>query len=157
MAEENNEAPQIRMSMITQFVRDLSFENILAQKGSTASEITPNVQVAVNLDARKRDQEHQYDVQQKVRISSTNTVNDETLFVIELDYATIFHVEGLAENQLHPFLLVECPRMMFPFIRRIVADVARDGGLPPLNLDVIDYLELYRKNAAKLAETQAQA
>lgn len=80
-----------------------------------------------------------------------------TLFILELDYAGVFHIENVPEEQMHPFLMIECPRMLFPFLRRIVHDVTRDGGFPPLNLDNIDFVQLYRQDMARRAEAQAQA
>ena len=67
------------------------------------------------------------------------------LFVLELDYGGVFQIENIPDDQLHPYLLIECPRMLFPFLRRIVSDITRDGGFPPLNLENIDFLKLYRQ------------
>lgn len=146
-----------RMSIATQFVRDLSFENVLAQRG-TGGEVSPDVQVSVNLDAKKRSTEHQYEVATKLNVTSKNKGSGEMLFVMELDYVGIFHVENVPEDQLHPFLLIECPRMIFPFIRRIVSDVTRDGGFPPLNLENIDFIQLYRNEIARRqSETGAKS
>lgn len=145
--------PQLTMRILTQFVRDLSFENVLAQRG-TGGEVQPDVQVAVNLDAKKRTTEHQYEVACKLKITSRNKAAEEPLFVLEMDYVGIFHIEGVADEQLHPFLMIECPRMIFPFIRRIVSDVTRDGGFPALNLDNIDFVQLYRQ---EIARRQAQS
>ena len=158
MAEQENgaaaqETPQVRMHIMTQFVRDLSFENVLAQRG-TGGEVQPDVKVAVNLDAKKRSTEHQYEVATKLNITSRNKESEETLFVLEMDYVGVFHVENVPEEQLHPFLLIECPRMIFPFIRRIVSDITRDGGFPPLNLENIDFVQLYRN---EIARRQAEA
>ena len=74
---------------------------------------------------------------------------------MELEYGGVFHVEGVAEDQLHPFLLIECPRLLFPFIRRIISDVTRDGGFPPLNIDTVDFLALYRQELARRAAADA--
>lgn len=152
MAEQENGAaeqkPQVKMNTLTQFVRDMSFENILAQKG-TGGEVQPDVTVGVNLDAKKRPTDHQYEVTMKLNIDSKNKGNEEPLFLLELEYAGVFHIEGVPEEQLHPFLLIECPRMIFPFVRRIVSDVTRDGGFPPLNLENIDFVQLYRKEIAR--------
>ncbi|NCQ23416.1 MAG: protein-export chaperone SecB [Rhodobacteraceae bacterium CG17_big_fil_post_rev_8_21_14_2_50_63_15] len=157
MAEHENGAaqpvPQVRMSTMSQFIRDLSFENVLAQRG-TAGEVQPDVQVAVNLDAKKRSVEHQYEVSVKLTVTSRNKGVNETLFVIEMDYVGVFHIEGLPEDQLHPFLLIECPRLLFPFIRRIISDITRDGGFPSLNLETIDFMQLYRN---EIARRQAQS
>lgn len=158
MAEENGagaEAPQVKMQVLAQFIRDLSFENMVAQKGLSGSEMQPEIQVAVNLDARQRPQPNTYDVITKFKVTSTNKANNETLFLIELDYAGVFHVEGVPGEQLHPFLLIECPRLLFPFIRRIISDVTHDGGFPPLNIDNVDFLQLYRQEMARRAALAA--
>jgi preprotein translocase subunit SecB len=138
-------------------VRDMSFENMVAQKGLTAAEVQPDIQVAVSLDARKRAQDHQFDIITKFKVTSKNKVNGDTLFLMELDYGGVFHVEGVPEEQLHPFLLIECPRLLFPFVRRIISDVTRDGGFPPLNIDTVDFLALYRQELQRRAQTQPQA
>ncbi len=153
MADEDNgaAAPQMRMSVLAQFVRDMSFENLVAQKGLTGGEVQPDIQVAVSLDARKRAGDHQYDVITKYKVTSKNKANGDTLFLMELDYGGVFHVEGVPEDQLHPFLLIECPRLLFPFCRRIISDVTRDGGFPPLNIDTVDFLALYRQEIARRA------
>lgn len=151
------EAPQVKMNILAQFVRDLSFENILAQKG-IQGEVNPDIQVQVNLDAKKRAAEHQYDVVTKIEVSSKVKDTDQQLFLLELEYGGVFHIEGVPEDQLHPFLLIECPRMTFPFVRRIVSDVTRDGGFPPLNLENIDFVTLYRNEIQRRqAEAAAQA
>lgn len=162
MAEETNgaaqaAAPQIKMQVLAQFVRDMSFENMVAQKGITGNDVQPDVQVGVSLDARKRTADHQFDVITKYKITSTNKANGDTLFLLEIDYAGIFHVEGVADEQMHPFLLIECPRLLFPFVRRIISDVTRDGGLPALNIDTVDFLALYRQELARRAEVQKPA
>ncbi|WP_324752887.1 protein-export chaperone SecB [Roseovarius sp. Pro17] len=161
MAEQENGAdsgeqqPQIKMQVLTQFVRDLSFENILAQRGA-GGEVHPDVTVNVNLDAKKRSAEHQYEVIAKLRINSKNKETEDDLFLLELEYAGVFHVENVPEDQLHPFLMIECPRIMFPFFRRIVSDVTRDGGFPPLNMENIDFVAIYRNEIARRQADQEQ-
>lgn len=152
MAEESANgaaAPQIRMQVLAQFIRDMSFENLVAQKGFQGGEMQPDIQVGVSLDARKRPVEHQFDVIAKFKVTSKNKVTDETLFLMELEYGGVFLVEGVPDEQLHPFLLIECPRMLFPFIRRIISDVTHDGGFPPLNIDNVDFMALYRQEMAR--------
>ena len=151
MAENGTDAaqaPQIRMNVLSQFVRDLSFENILAQKGASG-EVVPDVKVTVNLDAKKRPADHQFEVSMKLGVDSSVKDSDHKMFLMELEYAGVFHIEGVPEEQMHPFLLIECPRMLFPFARRIVSDVTRDGGFPPLNLETIDFLSLYRNELTR--------
>ena len=149
-AEAPAAAPQITSRVLAQYIRDMSFENILAQKGVTG-DAQPEIQVQVNLDARKRKVENQFEVITKLNITSKTKEKGDPLFVLEIEYAGVFHVEGVPEDQMHPYLLIECPRITFPFLRRIVSDVTRDGGFPPLNLETIDFLALYRSELARRA------
>jgi preprotein translocase subunit SecB len=152
-ASPTPDAPaQIRMQVLAQFVRDMSFENAFAQKGMQGGEVQPDVQVQVSLDARKRAAEHHHEVTIKFKITSKNKANSETLFLLEVDYGGIFLIDGVPDEQLHPFLMIECPRLLFPFVRRIISDVTRDGGFPALNVEMIDFLALYRQNLARRAE-----
>ncbi len=157
MADDTGAAPQgvpqIRMQVLAQYIRDLSFENALAQKGLTQpGEVRPDIQVQVSLDAKQRPQPGQFEVSQKYKITAKNQAGGDTLFLLEIDYAGLYAIEGVPAEQLHPFLLIECPRMLFPFVRRIVSDMTRDGGFPPLNLDAVDFLQLYRNEMARRAQ-----
>ena len=153
--ENGATAPQVKMQVLAQFIRDLSFENMVAQKGLSGTEMQPEITVGVNLDARQRPQPNTYDVIAKFKVSSINKVNSDTLFLLELDYAGVFSIEGVPAEQLHPFLLIECPRLLFPFIRRIISDVTHDGGFPPLNIDNVDFLALYRQEMGRRAQLAA--
>lgn len=158
MADEAQQpqAPvQPKMQVLGQFIRDMSFENILAQKG-VQGEVQPDINVEVALDAKKRPADNQYEVMNKFTVSSKNKNGGEQLFLLELEYAGIFHIENVPEDQIHPFLMIECPRMLFPFVRRIVSDVTRDGGFPPLNLDTVDFLALYRREIERRAEVEKE-
>ena len=145
--------PQVKSKVLAQYIRDMSFENILAQKGVNG-DAQPEIAVQVNLDARKRNVENQFEVITKLNITSKAKESGDPLFVLELEYAGVFHIEGLPDEQMHPYLLIECPRITFPFLRRIVSDVTRDGGFPPLNLETIDFMQLYRTELARRAEAQ---
>jgi len=159
MAEENGAAAaapaQPRMQVLAQFIKDMSFENIAAQKGLGEGDQTPDIQVQVNLDAKKRSNENQYDVTTKLEVNAKTKGEGKPIFLMELEYTGVFLVENVPDEQLHPFLMIECPRMLFPFLRRIVSDVTRDGGFPPLNLETIDFLALYRNELARRAEAEA--
>lgn len=144
MAEEAQQSAQPGMKILAQYIRDMSFENILSQKGASG-EVAPDVQIQVNIDAKKRTVENQFEIVIKLKVNSVNKGTTENLFLLEIEYAGLFLVTGVPDEQLHPFLLIECPRMLFPFLRRIVSDVTRDGGFPPLNLETIDFLQLYRQ------------
>ncbi|SCZ72427.1 protein-export chaperone SecB [Epibacterium ulvae] len=164
MAEENGAAepaqaqqqPQVQMNILGQYIRDMSFENVMAQKG-TGGDVQPDVNVQVALDAKKRSAENQYEVITKLTITSKNKADENTLFMLELEYVGIFNIAGIPEDQMHPFLMIECPRMLFPFLRRIVSDITRDGGFPPLNLDNIDFVAIYRNELARRQQAAATA
>jgi preprotein translocase subunit SecB len=145
-----------QMKILGQFIRDMSFENAAVQNAVVAQG-QPDIQVQVALDARKRSTENQYDVIMKLKVESkTKDEEPKAIFLIELEYGGVFLIENIAEQQLHPFLMIECPRMLFPFVRRIISDVTRDGGYPPLNLDQIDFVALYRQQIAARQAQQPQ-
>ena len=146
-----------KMQVLGQFIRDLSFENVVASK-PIAGEVQPDIQVQVSLDGRKRAQANQYEVIVKLKITSKNKGTEDMMFIMELEYGGIFTIENVPEEQMHPYLMIECPRLLFPYVRRIVGDVTRDGGFPPLNLDNIDFMALYRQELSRRSSAQkAQA
>lgn len=157
MAEENGaaktEEQAPRLQVLAQYIRDMSFENIAIQKG-TKVDANPEISVQVSLDAQKRG-ENIYEVINKVKVEAKH--KEDMVFILELDYAGQFKVEHVSEDRLHPFLMIECPRMIFPYLRRIVGDITRDGGFPPLNLDNIDFLALYRQEIARRQAMQEKA
>ena len=146
--EENMAPKPLKMKILAQYIRDMSFENILAQKG-ISGDVQPDIAVQVNIDAKKRPIENQYEVIIKTKIVSKTKEKSEPIFLLELDYGGIFHIENIPDDQLHPYLMIECPRMIFPFLRRVVSDVTRDGGFPALNLDSIDFVQLYRNEVER--------
>ena len=156
---EKKQAIQPTTKVLAQFIRDLSFENILAQKGLDTNS-PPDIEVNVNLDAKKRKSENQYEVLIKLSIVSSakkensNDSKNSKLFILEIEYGGLFEVTGVPEDQIHPYLMIECPRILFPYLRRIVADVTHDGGFPPLNLEQINFLALYQK---EIERRQAEA
>ena len=149
--------PQMMIRVLGQYIRDMSFENAMAQNALPTPKTQPDIQVQVSLDARKRETENQFDVISKYRVESKNREDGKTLFLIELEYAGVFHIEGVPQEQMHPLLLIECPRILFPFARRVISDVTRDGGFPALNLDMIDFMALYRQELARQQQKQQQA
>jgi len=147
-------APHV--SILTQYVKDLSFENPNAP-GSLQMESQPRIEINVNVNAR-RASEDLYEVELKIE---ARAFNDETVaFVVDLLYGGLFALRNLPEEALEPFLVVEAPRILFPFARRIVADATRDGGFPPLLLEPIDFGSLYmaqQQQAAAQLETVGNA
>ena len=154
--EEKQALSQPEVRIINQFIKDLSFENIAAQKGLISEALSPEIKVSVNLEAKKRPVENQYDVIIKTNISSETNSSKELLFILEIYYGGIFQITNIPDDQLHPYLLIECPRILFPYLRRIISDITRDGGYPPINLDQIDFLSMYKAELNKRAPTNSK-
>ena len=155
MAENENGAQPTppQMKILGQYIRDMSFEHILSRK-PIEGQVQPDIQVQVALDVKKRPEGNTYEVVSKYNITSKNKGSEDVLFLLEIEYAGLFQIENIAQEQLHPYLLIECPRMTFPFVRRIVSDVTRDGGFPPLNLDNVDFVALYRQQLQQVQANQ---
>ena len=152
MSEKKQEG-SAKMQVLGQFIKDLSFENFAARDSKQWAG-TPNIDVKINLDASKRSQQDQYNSSIKITVESKESNTEENIFLLELDYGGIFKIENIPDDQLHPFLMIECPRMLFPFVRRVIHDITRDGGYPPLNLDTIDFMAMYRAEVSRLADEQ---
>jgi len=137
-----------RVQVIGQYIKDLSFEN----PGVIGSQNTrPAIELNVDLQARQLEQEH-FEVELKLRVSAK--AEDRALFLLELVYGGLFQLHNIPDEVRQQVLLIEAPHILFPFARRIVADVVRDGGMPPLMIEPIDFSALYR---AKAAEMQGQS
>jgi preprotein translocase subunit SecB len=127
-----------RVQIIGQYVKDLSFENPGAPMTLT---VRPAIDLGVDLQARRLDPER-YEVELKLRVSAKS--DEKPVFLLELVYGGLFFIQSAPEELLQPILLIEGPHLLFPFARRIVADVIRDGGMPPLMIEPIDFAALYR-------------
>lgn len=126
--------------ILAQYVKDLSFENPNAP-GSLQGQGQPKLEVSVNVNARAGDND-MFEVELRIAANAKNQ-DDMALFAVELLYAGLFRLSGAPREAIEPFLLVEAPRILFPFARRVIADAVRDGGFPPLMLDPIDFGGLY--------------
>ena len=143
--------PQIGIQ--TQYIKDLSFENPGAPGSLVSTTEAPEIQVNVEVQARAL-QNDNYEVALHITASGKNGQN--TLFMIDLTYGAVCRIVGVPKESIQPVLLVECPRMLFPFARRVLSDATRDGGFPPLMLNPIDFLSLYRQQQQN-QETPAPA
>jgi preprotein translocase subunit SecB len=135
--------PSIRIA--AQYIKDLSFENPNAPQTLAPQGNPPQIQVGIDVQARGLDQTN-FEV--SLRINAEAKYNDQTAFVVELLYGSVFVLENIPQESLEPICLIECPRLIFPFARRVLSDVTRDGGFPPLLLDPIDFVALYQRNKA---------
>ena len=138
----NEKQPQIKINR--QYIKDISFENNAMQKNIKLDK-TPTFKIDVKINTNKKD-ENNFEVSLLFLIKAS--IEKNTIFLIELDYAGTFEIHNMPKEQLNPFLMIECPRILFPFARRIVSDISRDGGYPPINLDMIDFLKLYQSKMA---------
>lgn len=144
-----NNPPMARL--IGHFTRDLSFENVGAMEGQ-AMQGQPQIAVNVGMDAKSLG-EDRYQVSMKINAKAS--ADDKTRFLVELDYAGVFQLQNVRKEHLHPFLFIECPRQLLPFARRVMADVTRDGGYPPLMIDNVDFATLYRQRLEQARAQQA--
>ena len=129
-----------------QYIKDLSFENPHAPQSLNVASARPNIDVSVDLKAQKL-QDDLYEM--TLHISSRAVEGGNTLFLVDLAYAGIFQVSNVPEDRMEPLIMIDCPFVLFPFARRVIADVTRDGGFPPLMLDPIDFHTLYLQNKAR--------
>lgn len=141
--------PGIRI--LAQFIRDLSFENPRAPESMRAGAAQPQIELGVEMNGRSRE-DGLYEVD--LKLSATAQRENEAVFHIELLYGGLFQIQNVPEADLEPVLLIECPRFLFPFARRIIADMSSEGGFPPLMLDPIDFASIY---AARLARAAASS
>jgi preprotein translocase subunit SecB len=140
-----------QLNVLGQYIKDLSFESPGAPQALQAPPQNPQLQVSVNVGASaKADEAYEVTLNIEVHAKSDNGV----IYNVELAYAGLFRLRNIPQNLLQPVLFVDCPTLLFPFLRRVLADVTRDGGFPPLMLDPIDFGRLYQQNVAR-AEGQA--
>ena len=146
-AGENNEDQSVQVNLLSQYIRDLSFENTgIGVSGEFQNRKAPQVSVSIELQAKR----HSVDkIESSIKIGAkAQSVDKQVLFIIELVYCGIFLIRNISEEMLQPYCLIECPRLLFPFARRIIADTTRDGGFLPLLLDPIDFNELYKQRVS---------
>ena len=144
---------QPQLQVMAQFVRDLSFESPNAPKALQTPGANPKLDLNINAQATKRSDEI-FEV--ALHFEARGTSDDGVIYNIELVYAGLFKIENIPEQALEPFLLVNCPSILFPFVRRIAADLTREGGFPPLLLDPFDFASLYVRRQQEL-RAQAEA
>jgi preprotein translocase subunit SecB len=146
-ALQDQEGPGIRI--LAQFARDLSFENPRAPEALRGGTAQPQIDLGVEMNARGRE-DGLFEVD--LKLSAKASRDDGPLFVVELLYGGVFQITGVPAEQMEPVLLIECPRFLFPFARRIIADISSEGGYPPFLLDPIDFAGVYAARKAQEGE-----
>ncbi|MTI17856.1 protein-export chaperone SecB [Rhodobacteraceae bacterium RKSG542] len=139
------------MKILAQYIKDLSFENPNAPKSLQPGE-QPKLDINVNVGANPI-AEDQFEV--VLTLTAKANTPEGVMFAVELVYGGVFQISGVPKEHMHPFILIECPRMLFPFARNILSDTTRNGGFPPLMLDPIDFAALYRQNLMQAQQAAA--
>lgn len=148
-ANGNGASPTL--NILAQYIKDLSFENPGAPQSLRGREKAPSININVNVNANPI-ADKEFDV--VLSLNAKATYDDEVLFNAELVYGGVFRVEGFPQEHMLPVLFIECPRLIFPFARQIIAEATRNGGFPPLMIDPIDFGQMFQQ---RIAEEQARA
>jgi preprotein translocase subunit SecB len=138
---------QPMLQVLAQYIKDLSFENPNAPRSLTPAAQQPDIHVNINVEAN---QLNEPDIEVTLKIECKAQQAGSVLFNFELAYGGVFRIQNVAQENLHPLVLIECPRLLFPFARQIVSDAVRDGGFPPLLLQPVDFVSLYQQRMAEL-------
>ncbi len=150
------EAERMHIVANAQYVKDISFESPKVPAIFLKADIKPKIDLAVDIRAQKvaKDKEI-YEV--SLHLNAKANMDGEALFLVELTYSGLFTIAHLAQEHLEPALFIYCPSLLFPFARRIVADITRDGGFPPLLIEPVDFAGLYQKRKIESVEKKKAA
>ena len=144
--------PAPQLNVLAQYTKDLSFENPNAPRSLAPSQTQPAINIQINVHANNL-AENEFEVTLKIDGKAENA--GKVMFSFDLAYAGVFRIVNVPKENLHPLVMIECPRLLFPFAREIIATAVRDGGFPPLMLDPVDFVGLYRQNMERQAAAQA--
>jgi preprotein translocase subunit SecB len=139
------------IGVIAQYVKDLSFESPAAPNSVRARSTAPTISIGVNVASRGLPGN---ELEVELRIEASAKEGDQTVFAIELSYGGLFKLNNVSQENVPLFAMIECPRLLFPFARQIIADASRNGGFPPLLIDPIDFVQLYRQRLAQMNAAQ---
>ena len=134
------------LNILAQYIKDLSFENPGAPRSLQARDKAPAININVNVNANPLS-DTEFDV--VLTLNAEAKDGDKVLFAVELTYGGVFRVTGFPQEHMLPLLFIECPRLLFPFARQIVADATRNGGFPPLMIDPIDFAQMFTQRMAE--------
>jgi preprotein translocase subunit SecB len=142
-------APQL--NVLAQYIKDFSFENPNAPRSLTPGQQQPTINIQINVNAKPvSDTDYEIELKLEGKAETSGTV----LFSFDLLYAGIFRIQNVAQENIQPVIMIECPRLLFPFAREIIATVVRNGGFPPLLIDPVDFVGLYRQRMEQLQAQQ---
>jgi preprotein translocase subunit SecB len=138
------------LNVLAQYTKDLSFESPLAPNIALPQGQAPSLNVQINVNAKPLSAT---DFAVELAIDGKAEFDKKVLFAVELVYGGVFRIQNVPQESIHPVVLIECPRLLFPFARQIIAETVRDGGFPPLMLDPVDFAALYRQRAQQTQPT----
>jgi len=141
-----------QLNVLAQYVKDLSFENPNAPGSlQQQQQQQPAINIQINVNAVPLSDS---DIEVVLKLEGKADITGKVLFAFDLAYAGVFRIQNVPQDSIHAVVMIECPRLLFPFAREIVANAVRNGGFPPLMLDPVDFVGLYRQ---KLGDMQPQA
>jgi preprotein translocase subunit SecB len=143
------------LGVMAQYVKDFSFENPNAPRSLNAG-VQPQIGVQINVQANPMPGTTT-DFEVELKLEGKAEANNSVMFSFELVFAGLFRIQNVPQEQLHPLVMIECPRLLFPFAREIIANGVRNGGFPPLLLDPIDFVQLYQQRMSQLQAQSPQA
>ncbi|MGF9566337.1 protein-export chaperone SecB [Neorhizobium sp. BT27B] len=149
--ETETQASNPSLSILAQYTKDLSFENPGAPRSLQARDTAPAININVNVNANPLS-DSDFDV--VLTLNAQAMEGDKVVFAAELVYGGVFRITGFPQEHMLPVLFIECPRLLFPFARQIIADVTRNGGFPPLMIDPIDFAQMFSQ---RIAEEQTRS
>jgi preprotein translocase subunit SecB len=164
MANPTNGGPQPdpqaappQLNVLAQYVKDFSFENPNAPRSLQPSNQQPQINIQINVNASPmQGAQGQSDFEIELKIEGKAEIGNALLFAFDLVYGGVFRIQNVPQDSIHPVLMIECPRLLFPFAREIIASVVRNGGFPPLYIDPVDFVGLYRQKMTEQAAAQQQ-
>jgi preprotein translocase subunit SecB len=152
---ENNQEnlnPANQVTINAQYIKDISFESPNAPMSLVSIKTPPKIDLGLNLQVQKL-QEDTFEVSMQITAKANN--EESSLFLADLTYAGVFTLSNIPEEQKEPILLIYCPNILFPYARRIISDITRDGGFQPLMIDPIDFVSLYHRRMQEEQVSQA--
>jgi preprotein translocase subunit SecB len=152
-ATDDQQPAQPMLNVLAQYIKDFSFENPNAPRSLQPSQVQPAINIQINVNAES----FQSDYEVELKIEGKAEAGEMLLFAFDLSYAGVFRIQNVPQESVHPVLMIECPRLLFPFAREVISTAVRNGGYPPLFIDPVDFVGLYRQKLAEQAGMQQSA
>ncbi len=143
---------QPQLTVVAQYTKDFSFENPNAPQSLNNRQEQPQIGIQINVGATPMSDS---DIEVVLKVDGKAEIANTLLFRFDLEYAGVFRIRNVPQESLNPVVLIECPRLLFPFAREIIATAVRNGGFPPLLLDPVDFVGLYRQKLAQMQPAPA--